>query len=60
MVQQYEKAPYSDGIMIPNIYVPAQHTYYYTIKYEFKETGVNQDVDMNKKFSAGITVELVD
>ena len=52
------KAPYNDGILLENIYVPANHTYYYTIKYEFKETGVNQDIDLGKKFNASIVVEL--
>lgn len=54
-----QKVPYRDGILIQNILIPANYTYYYTMTYEFKETGINQDIDIGKKFFANIDVQLV-
>ena len=54
-----KKAPYSNGLLLENILIPSNYVYYYTIDYAFNETGVNQDVDKSKSFSAGITLELI-
>ena len=58
MLKTDAKVPYQDDILLENVLIPANHTYYYTVTYEFKETGVNQDIDQDKNFTASIVVSI--
>lgn len=53
------KAPYQNSELLSKTLITPNTTYKYTMKFEFKETGVDQSVDQNKVFKGGIKAEVV-
>ena len=58
LVSSDNRAPYTDKVILDNIEIPAKTEHVYSIDYEFKDTGVNQDVDQNKTFKTTIKVAI--
>lgn len=58
LVKDETKAPYDDTNILKEVMIPAKTTYTYKLMLEFKETGVDQTVDVNKEFSAILRAEI--
>lgn len=50
------RVPYQNDNIFKNIVIPAKTTFKYSFIFEFKENGLNQDVDKGKVFSAKIKI----
>ena len=50
------RAPYKESDILTNITIPAKKTYEWSFKFEFRDTGKNQDIDMGKVFDAKIKI----
>ena len=51
-------APVSDSYIVQKVLIPANTTYNYELDYEFLETGVLQNSNQGKTFSAKIEIEI--
>lgn len=51
------RAPYADGNLVNNVTILPGETHTYVITFEFRDTGVNQDVDKNKEFYTKLQIK---
>ena len=58
IISNDNRTPYSDTTILNDVTIPAKSEHVYIIEYEFKDTGVNQDVDQNKIFRTGVRVAI--
>lgn len=59
MIVNETRAPYDKEVIISKAMITPNTTFTYKMELEFKETGVNQNIDLNKMFKALIKIEAI-
>ena len=60
VIKEGEKFPYEDTTILDKVLISPNTTYKYKVLLEFRDTGVDQSVDIDKAFSGSIKATIVE